>query len=97
MDRSRKGIGEFLRAPLEGRESPSRVFWLYGALGSLLYSCLGFLVPPEFVVSRLYSIGGLLLTLYVIVATYRCAKNCRTEARARWVLSAACCPFCCCQ
>ncbi len=85
MAADRMTLGEFIRAPLEGRVSPSRVFWLYGGLGSLLYSCLGFLVPLDLVVGRLYSIGGLLLTLYVIVATYRCAKNCRTEARARWV------------
>lgn len=78
-------LREFVRAPLEGRVSPSRVFWLYGGLGSLVYALLGLLLPPNLVIGRLYSFGGLLLTLYVIVATYRCAKNCRTPARARWV------------
>jgi hypothetical protein len=85
MAADRMSLGEFVRAPLEGRVSPSRVFWLYGGLGSLLYSLLGLLFPPDLLLGRLYTLGGLLLTLYVIVATYRCAKNCRTPARARWV------------
>ncbi len=85
MASERMTVREFIRAPLEGRISPSRVFWLYGALGSVLYGCLGLLVPSDLLLGRLYSLGGLFLTLYVIVATHRCAKNCRTQARARWV------------
>ena len=76
---------EFIYAPLEGRTSPSRVFWLYGMVGSLVYSALGLLLPPGARVGRLYTLGGLLLSLYVIVATYRCAVLCRTPTRAYWV------------
>ena len=78
-------LQEFIRAPLEGRTSPSRVFWLYGVVGSLIYSAAGLLLPPVLVIGRLYTLGGLLLTLYVIVASYRSAVLCRTPARARWL------------
>jgi hypothetical protein len=35
--------------------------------------------------TRLYSIGGLILTVYVIVATYRCAVNCKSVWMAKLV------------
>jgi hypothetical protein len=80
------GIKEFFEAPLQGKVSVSRVFWLYGVVGSLIYGLLEFLIDPGNVfVTRLYSIGGLLLTVYVIVATYRCAINCKTAWMAKLV------------
>lgn len=79
-------ISQFVKAPLEGKTSLSRVFWLYGIFGSLLYGALEFFLNPEnLVVMRLYTIGGLIYTVYVIVGTYRCADNCKT----RWVARAA--------
>jgi hypothetical protein len=79
-------IAQFIKDPLEGKTSPSRVFWLYGVVGSLLYGVLEFFLDPENqVVMRLYTIGGLILTVYVIVGTYRCAKNCKTPWVARAV------------
>jgi hypothetical protein len=79
-------IAQFIKDPLEGKTSLSRVFWLYGIVGSLLYGALEFFLDPENLLAmRLYTIGGLILTVYVIVGTYRCAKNCKTP----WVARAA--------
>lgn len=79
-------ISQFLKAPLEGKTSLSRVFWLYGIVGSLLYGALEFFLNPEnLLVMRLYTIGGLIYTVYAIVGTYRCADNCKT----RWVAQSA--------
>lgn len=74
----------FLKDPLLGKTSLSRVIWLYGVLGSLLYGAIElFLNPENALLMRLYMIGGVVLTLYVIVATYRCAGNCKSPALAR--------------
>jgi hypothetical protein len=82
MDRLR----EFLTEPLQGKTSPSRVFWLYGGLGSVLLSALGlFLDPGNEFVMRLYILFSYVFTVYVLLATYRCAKNCRTPSMARFV------------
>jgi hypothetical protein len=79
-------IGEFFRAPLQGKMSVSRVFWLYGILGSLVYGLFEFLIDPgNTYVMRLYSIGGLLYSAYVIVGTYRCAVNCKSQSMAKFV------------
>ncbi len=79
-------IAEFFKAPLEGKASLSRVFWLYGVFGSFLYGCLEFFLNPENqFLMRVYTIGGLIYTVYVIVGTYRCADNCKS----RWVARAA--------
>jgi hypothetical protein len=75
-----------LKEPLQGKSTLSRVFWLYGVLGSVLYSALElFLNPGNQAVMRAYVIGGLIFSLYVTVATYRCAKNCRSAFLGRWV------------
>jgi hypothetical protein len=79
-------IRTFIEAPLQGKTSVSRVFWLYGVVGSLVYSALEFLIDPgNSWLLRVYTLGGALLSLYVIVATYRCAVNCRTPGMARFV------------
>jgi hypothetical protein len=76
----------FLKEPLQGKTSLSRVFWLYGIVGSLLYGAIElFLDPGNAAVMRLYIIGGLILSVYVTVATYRCAVNCRSLWLARVV------------
>jgi hypothetical protein len=79
-------IETFVKEPLQGKTSLSRVFWLYGVLGSILYGAIElFLNPENQWLMRIYAIGGLLLTAYVIVATYRCAANCRSPTLARLV------------
>jgi hypothetical protein len=80
------GDVRFLRDPLQGKTSLNQVFWLYGVVGSLIYGALElFLDPANAVVMGLYVIGGLALSVYVAVATFRCAKNCRSKF---WALMA---------
>jgi hypothetical protein len=70
----------FLTEPLQGKTSLAKVFWLYGVGGSVLYGAIElFLNPGNSVVMHLYTVGGLLIDLYVAVATYRCAGNCRSK------------------
>jgi hypothetical protein len=79
-------IANFLKEPLEGKTSLSRVFWLYGIVGSLLFGSIElFLNPENQFVMRVYSILGLFFGLYVTLATYRCAKNARSPFVARLV------------
>jgi hypothetical protein len=69
----------FLVDPLEGRTSIGKVVWLYGILGSFAYSLLGLLIDAaDERIMHLYTIGELLFSLYVTVATYQCARNCKT-------------------
>jgi hypothetical protein len=83
-----------LTDPLRGKTSLSTVVWGYGLLGSILYGALEFLLDPgNEIAMRVYSVGGLLFTVYVTVATYRCAENCASKfwgrmARLSAVLSA---------
>jgi hypothetical protein len=77
-------VTEFVKEPLDGKTSLARVFWLYGVLGSLLYGSLElFLNPENQFVMRVYTILGLIFTVYVIVGTYRCANNCKSAWAAR--------------
>lgn len=47
--------------------------------GSLVYGALEFFLDPgNAAVMRIYTIGGLLFTVYVTVGTYQCAMNCRS-------------------
>lgn len=79
--------------PLRGRTSLSKVVWVYGLLGSLVYGALELLLNSgNELVIRMYSVVGLLFSIYVTVATYRCADNCSSKfwgrmARVSAVLS----------
>ena len=77
---------QFVQAPLKGKLSVSRVFWLYGVVGSLAYGLLEFFIDPAnaFLI-RLYTVGAYAYSAYVIVGTYRCAVNCRTAGMVRFV------------
>jgi hypothetical protein len=76
----------FLADPLQGKTSLTKVFWLYGVLGSVLLSAFGLLLDPgsRFAMAA-YSVIGLLFSVYVTVATYRCAGNCRSKFMAGFV------------
>jgi len=77
---------DFLKEPLQGKTSLSKVIWLYGFVGSLLYSAVElFLNPENQFVMRVYTILGLFFGVYVTVATYLCAKNSKSPLRARIV------------
>jgi exosortase/archaeosortase len=73
-----------IQDPLQGKTSLSRVFWVYGLLGSLLVSAIGLFIDigNEWAM-RAYSAFGLIFSLYVAIATYRCASNCQSKALAR--------------
>jgi hypothetical protein len=72
--------------PLQGKTSLGRVFWLYGVLGSILVSAIGLGVDSgnKFLM-RIYIVFSLLFTVYVTIATYQCAGNCRSKVLARFV------------
>jgi hypothetical protein len=76
----------FLLEPLQGKTSLTKVFWLYGVLGSVLLSAFGLALDPgsRFVIWG-YGVIGLLFSVYVTVATYRCAGNCRSKILAGFV------------
>jgi intracellular septation protein A len=79
-------ITEFLQEPLQGKTSLSKVVWLYGVVGSLLFGAIElFLNPENQFVMRVYTILGLFFGIYVTVATYLCAKNCKSLLLARFV------------
>jgi len=79
-------LGSFLMEPLQGKTSLSRVFWLYSIVGSVLYGAIEVLLDPgNETVMRIYAIGGLIFSLYVTVATYQCAMNCRSAFLGRIV------------
>ncbi len=74
-----------IRDPLRGRISLSKVVWLYGLGGSLIVSALGLFLPGGEVARRSYVVFGLIFSVYVTVATYQCAGNCRSKSLARLV------------
>jgi hypothetical protein len=77
-------LGSFLKEPLQGKTSLSAVFWLYGFLGSILVSAIGLAVDPgNKLATRVYTAFGLLFSVYVTIATYRCASNCQSKFLAR--------------
>jgi hypothetical protein len=62
------------------------VFWLYGIVGSLLYGALElFLNPENQFLMKVYTILGLIYSVYVTVGIYRCADN----SRSRWMARSA--------
>jgi hypothetical protein len=77
-------LGSILKEPLRGKTSLSKVFWLYGLLGSMVVSAIGLAVDPgSELAMRTYMAFSLLFSVYVSVATYRCAANCRSKFLAR--------------
>lgn len=76
----------FLTDPLQGKTSLTKVFWLYGVLGSVLLGAFGLALDPgsEFIL-KAYGVIGLLFSVYVTVATYRCAGNCKSRILAGFV------------
>jgi hypothetical protein len=66
--------------PLRGKTTLGRVIGWYGIVGSLLYSALGLFIDVESErAMQAYTIGGLILTVYVTIATYRCAASLRSS------------------
>jgi tellurite resistance protein TehA-like permease len=66
--------------PLRGKTTLGRVIWWYGIVGSLVYSALGLLVDVESErAMQAYTVGGLIYSVYVTIATYRCAASMRSS------------------
>jgi hypothetical protein len=79
-------LEDFVKEPLRGKTSLSKVFWLYGILGSLLFGSLElFLNPENQFVMKVYAILGFLFSVYVTIGIYRCADN----SRSRWMARSA--------
>jgi hypothetical protein len=73
---ARIGQWRWITDPIRGETPLARVLWLYGIAGSFVYSALGLLIDPaNESVLRIYTLGGFLYTVYVTVATYRCAAR----------------------
>lgn len=90
MVESSNRLGSVLAAlvtdPLQGKTSLSRVFWIYGALGSVVVSALGLFIDAASAVTlNVYWLLSLMFSLYVTIATYRCAGNCRSPLMTRLV------------
>jgi hypothetical protein len=81
-----RSVWTAIKDPLQGKTSLTRVFWVYGILGSILVSAVGLVFDPgnQFAM-RIYILFGLLFSVYVTVATYRCAGNCQSQSLARLV------------
>jgi hypothetical protein len=78
------GLRALVWEPLQGKTSLSRVFWIYGVLGSVLVSAVELGIDPENVLQlRAYVVFSLLFSLYVTVATYQCAANCQSKLVAQ--------------
>lgn len=66
--------------PLRGKTTLGRVIGWYGIVGSLVYSALGLLIDVDSDrAMRAYTIGGLIYSVYVTIATYRCAVSLRSS------------------
>jgi hypothetical protein len=66
--------------PLRGRSTLGRVVGWYGIVGSLIYSAFGLFIDVESVrVMQAYTIGGLIFSIYVTIATYQCAASMRSS------------------
>jgi hypothetical protein len=69
-------LTRWIMDPLRGKTSFRSVFGWYGVVGSLVYSALGLLIDVESArAMQVYAIGGLLYSVYVTVAMYRCAVS----------------------
>jgi hypothetical protein len=76
-------VWAFISEPLQGKTTLSRVFWIYGVLGSILVSAAELLINPSSLWQlRIYVVLSLLFSLYVTVVTYRCAGNCDSKTVA---------------
>jgi len=75
-----------LKEPLQGKTSLARVFWIYGVLGSVLVSAMGLFIDlgNEFLMQA-YTLFGVAFTVYVTLATYKCAGNCQSKVMAQFV------------
>ena len=69
-------LSDFVLDPLRGRTPLWKVIWLYYVAASIVYSLLGMFIPSgSSAALRLFTIGGVVLTVLQLVAFWRCAYN----------------------
>jgi hypothetical protein len=79
-------VWTLVKEPWQGKTSLAKVFWVYGLLGSLLVSAIGLGVDPGSKFEMwAYTVFSIAFTVYVTVATYKCAPNCQSPFMARFV------------
>jgi hypothetical protein len=72
-------LARWVMDPLRGKTTLGHVIWWYFVVGSLIYSALGLLIDVESErAMQAYTIGGLIYSVYVTIATYRCAASMRS-------------------
>ena len=73
-------VTRWIMDPLRGKTSFGNVLGWYGVVGSLVYSALGLFIDIESERAlRVYAIGGLIFSVYVTIAMYRCAVSLRSS------------------
>jgi hypothetical protein len=69
-------LTRWIMDPLRGKTRFGSVLGWYGVVGSLVYSALGLLIDVESERAMwVYAIGGLIFSVYVTIAMYRCAVS----------------------
>jgi len=72
-------LTRWIMDPLRGKTRFGSVLGWYGVAGSLVYSALGLLIDVDNErAMQLYAAGGVLFSVYVSVAMYRCAVSLRS-------------------
>jgi hypothetical protein len=80
MSQEESHLKRWIMDPLRGKTSFGNVFGWYGVVGSLVYSALGLLIDVESErAMRVYTAGGLIFSVYVTIAMYRCAVSLRSS------------------
>lgn len=74
-------LWQFFWEPLQGRTRLWKVAWVYGFAVSLAYAFFALVLPLDIaIVSRAYTLIGVFLTLYQLIALWRCAFNSSSRA-----------------
>jgi hypothetical protein len=83
-------LKRWIMDPLRGKTSLGRVVGWYGIAGSLLYSVFGLFIDVDNQrAMQAYTIGGLVYSVYVTVATYQCAASMRSALGRNLVRASA--------
>lgn len=79
-------LTRWIMDPLRGKTSFGSVLGWYGVVGSLVYSAVGLLIDVENErAMQLYAAGGVLFSIYVSIAMYRCAVSLRSPFMRNFV------------
>ena len=80
MSQEESRLKRWIMDPLRGKTSFGNVFGWYGIVGYLVYSALGLPIDVESERAMwVYTAGGLIFSVYVTIAMYRCAVSLRSS------------------